>query len=70
MFSAVKQLVKGTELITHQITLLQETVRTLKQANQALAKCRRAKKTRVRAGGALTVEDVLDLIAQKDADSR
>ena len=40
------------------MTLLQETVRTLKQVNQALAKRRRAKKARVRAGGALTVEDV------------
>jgi hypothetical protein len=65
MFSAVKQLAKGTELIAHEMTLLHDEVRTLRQANQALAKHRRAKKTRVRAGGALTVEDAQNLIAEK-----
>jgi hypothetical protein len=48
------------------MTLLREEVRTLRKANEALAKRRRAKKTRVQAGGALTVEDALDLIKQKD----
>lgn len=70
MFSAVRQLAKGTEMIAHEMTLLQDEVRTLRQANEALAKRRRAKKTRVQAGGALSVEDALKLIAQKDADKR
>jgi hypothetical protein len=66
VFSVVKQLAKGTELIAHEMTLLREEVRTLRKANKVLAKRRRAKKTRVQAGGALTVEDALDLIKQKD----
>ena len=70
VFSAVKQLAKGTELIAHEMTLLREEVRTLRKANEALAKRRRAKKTRVQAGGALTVEDALDLIKQKDVAKR
>jgi hypothetical protein len=70
VFSAVKQLAKGTELLAHQMTLMCEEVRTLRKANEALAKRRRAKKTRVRAGGALSVEDALDLIEQKDAGKR
>ena len=70
VFSAVKQLAKGTELIAHQMTLLHEEVRTLRKANEALAKRRRAKKTRVRAGGALTVEDARNLIEQKEAVQR
>ena len=48
------------------MTLLREEVRTLRKANEALAKRRRAKRTRVQAGGALTIEDALSLIKQKD----
>lgn len=66
MFSAVKQLAKGTELIAHEMTLLRDEVRTLRQANEALAKRRRAKRTRIQARGALTIEDAQALIAQKD----
>jgi hypothetical protein len=52
------------------MTLLSAKVRTLRKANKALSKRRRAKKTRVRQGGALTVEDAQDIIAQKDVDEQ
>jgi hypothetical protein len=39
------------------MTLLLAEVRTLRAANEVLSKRRRAKKTRVRQGGALIVED-------------
>ena len=45
-------------------------LRTLRAANEALSKCRRAKKARVRQGGALTVEDAQDIITQKDVDEQ
>ena len=67
VFSAVKQLVKGTELIAHRMTLIENELQTLRQANQALAKRRRAKKTHVRAGGALSVGDAQVLIDERDA---
>jgi translation initiation factor 2B subunit (eIF-2B alpha/beta/delta family) len=70
MFSAIKQLAKGMELIAHQNALLQDEVRTLQQANQALAKRRRAKRTRVQAGGAITIEDAQVLLAAKDSSSK
>ena len=70
IFAAIKQLAKGTEQLTYQMVLLQDEVRTLRQANQALAKRRRAKRTRIQAGGALTVEDAQALIAQKEAPVR
>ena len=63
MFSAIRQLAKSTELIAHWVTLLENELRTLRQANQALAKCRRAKYTRIQAGGVLTVKDTQVLIA-------
>ena len=67
-FPAVTKLAKGTEAIAHEVTLLQDRVRTLEKANETLSKRRKAKRTRVQAGGALTVEGAQGLVAQKDAD--
>ena len=52
--------------MAHELTLLSAEVRTLRQANEALSKRRRAKKVRIRQGGALTIEDTSDILAQKD----
>ncbi len=52
------------------MTLLSAEVRTLRAANEALSKRRRAKKARVRQGGALIVEDAQAIIAQKDVDKQ
>ncbi len=52
------------------MTLLSAEVRTLRAANKALSKRRRAKKARIRQGGVLTVEDAQDIIAQKDVDEQ
>jgi hypothetical protein len=43
---------------------------TLRAANKALSKRRRAKKARVRQGGALTVEDAQNILVQKDVDKQ
>ena len=67
IFSAVKQLAKGMEAIVHNNTLLATELRALRKANEALSKRRRAKKTRIRQGGSLTVEDGKDLLSQKEA---
>jgi hypothetical protein len=67
MFSAVKQLAKGTELIAHRMTLMEDELRTLRKANKALAKRRRAKRTRLQDGGALTAGDAQALVAAKAA---
>ena len=66
MFDAVKQLAKGTEVITYEITLLRAELRTTQVVNKALVKRRRAKRTRFQEGGALSVENVCGLIAKKD----
>ena len=70
IFETVASLAKGTERLAHEVTLLSAEVRTLRAANEALSKRRRAKKTRVRQGGALTVEDAQDVLAQKDAEEQ
>jgi hypothetical protein len=70
IFATVAALAKGTELLAHELTLANAEIRTLRQANEALSKRRRAKKTRVRQGGALTVEDAHDVLAQKEVDEQ
>jgi hypothetical protein len=63
-------LAKGTEILAHENTLLTAEIRTLRKANEALSKRRRAKKTRVRQGGALEVEQAGDIVAQKEAEEQ
>jgi hypothetical protein len=48
LFETVRALAKGTERMAHEMTLLSAEVRTLRAANEALSKRRRAKKTCVR----------------------
>lgn len=52
------------------MTLLTAEVCTLRKANKALSKRRRAKKSRVRQGGELTIKDAHDIIAQKGAEEQ
>ena len=48
LFETVAALAKGTERMAYEMTLLSAEVRTLRAANEALSKRRRAKKARVR----------------------
>ena len=70
LFETVTALAKGTERMAHEMTLMSAEVRTLRAANEALSKRRRARKARVCQGGAITVEDAQDIIAQKDVDEQ
>ncbi|KFZ17740.1 hypothetical protein V501_01593, partial [Pseudogymnoascus sp. VKM F-4519 (FW-2642)] len=70
LFETVVALAKGTERLAHENTLLSAEVRTLRAANEALSKRRRAKKARVCEGGALIVEDAQNIIAQEDVDEQ
>ena len=65
MLAAVDQLTKGTMAVMHKVALLRSEVSLLCKANEALSKCRRAKKTRVQLGGSLAVQDAKDQLGQK-----
>ena len=65
MLAAVDQLTKGTVAVMYEVALLRSEVSSLRKANEALSKRRRAKRTRVRLGGSLTVQDAKDLLDQK-----
>lgn len=70
IFETVAALAKGTELLAHELTLVTAEVRTLRAANEALSKRRRAKKARIRQGGALTVKDAHDVLSQREVDEQ
>jgi len=65
MLAAVDQLTKGTMAVMHQVAILESEVSSLRKANEALSKRQRAKRTRVRLGGSLAVQDAHDLLDQK-----
>ena len=52
------------------MTLLTSENYNLREANEALSKRRRARKTRVRQGGVLTAEDARDVPAQKEVEEQ
>lgn len=70
IIDAIDQFTKGTTAIMHQVALLRTEVSSLRKANEALSKRRRAKRTRVRLGGSLAVQDAEDLLYQKDIDKQ
>jgi hypothetical protein len=70
LFQAVKQLAKGTEAIAYEMTLLRSDLKATQEANKALAKRRRAKRTRLQDGGTLTAEAARVLIAEKESGGR
>jgi hypothetical protein len=58
IFETIVVLAKGAERLAHEMTLLSAEVYILRVVNKALSKRRRAKKTRVRQGDILTIEDI------------
>ena len=58
------QLAKGTTAIMHRVALLESEVSSLRKANEALSKRRRAKKTRIQLGGSLTIQGAQEVLGQ------
>jgi hypothetical protein len=70
MLQAVDQFTKGAIVIIYQIVLPCRNIEILRKANKGLNKYRRAKKTRVRLRGTLTVQDTEDILDQRDIDDQ
>jgi len=64
ILAAVDQLAKGTTAIMHRVALLESEVSSLRKANEALSKRRRAKKTRIQLGGSLTIQGAQEVLGQ------
>ena len=59
--AAINQFTKGATAMIHQMALLRTENKVLREANEALSKRRRAKKTRVQYKGPLTAQEKQDL---------
>ena len=70
IFEAVGQMAKGMTTLAHSVTLLTAENRSLRKANEALSKRRRAKKTRIRQGGSLTAGEADNLLTEKEVDNQ
>lgn len=57
IIEAVNRLAKGAQSMAQSLTMMSEQIRTLQDANVALAKGRRAKRTRLQLRGALSIEN-------------
>lgn len=66
IYGAMDQMLKGASTVMHRMVLMEDRINQLESANRTLSKRRREKKTRVREGGTLTIEDAKDLIEQKE----
>ena len=62
MLTAIDHFAKGAKAMMHQVALLRTEVSSLRKANEELSKRRRAKKTRLRLGGSLSIQDAEDLL--------
>jgi hypothetical protein len=70
ILAAVDQIAKGTCGIMHQVALLKAEVTQLREANIILSKRRRARKTRLRQGGSITIAEGQALQDQKDVEEQ
>ena len=70
ILTAVDQITKGTCGIMHKMALLKAEVEQLRAANALLSKRRRARKTRLRQGGSMTIAEGQALQDQKDVEEQ
>ena len=66
IYEAVDQFAKATSKVMSKLALLKSENQILQQTNEELSKRRRAKKTRLRQGGSLSLQEAQDLQDQKD----
>ena len=65
IFASVDQLTKAVVANSHQLTLLSGEVKALREANEALSKRRKAKRTRLQDSRPLTGEEASQLLVEK-----
>ena len=70
ILGALDQIVKGTMKVMHEVVLVKARVRELEDANAALSKRRRAKKSRIREGGPLSVQEAVDILTDRDVQAQ
>ena len=70
IFEALDQIAKGAVKVMHKVVLMEARVRELQDANVALSKRRRAKRSRIQTEGPLSMHEVTDILADKDVQAQ
>jgi len=70
IFGALDQIAKSTIKVMHKVVLIEACVRELEEANAALSKRRRAKKSRIQVGGPLSMHNATDILADRDVQAQ
>ena len=70
ILGAIDQVAKGACVIMHKMALLQAEIGQLREANSTLSRRRRARKTRLRQGGSMTIAEGKALQEQKDVEEQ
>ncbi|KAH7464036.1 hypothetical protein FOMA001_g17889 [Fusarium oxysporum f. sp. matthiolae] len=70
IIEALKSNTKATKAVMHEVTLLKNELRNLRDANEILSRRRRAKRTRLQKGGAMTIQEASQVIDQMDVDTQ
>ncbi|APA09565.1 hypothetical protein SS1G_06292 [Sclerotinia sclerotiorum 1980 UF-70] len=68
IFKVIDPLIKGVEYLASTVTILAFENHDLRLANIGLSKRRHAKKTQLRLGEALIIQEINDIISQKEVD--
>ncbi len=68
ILAAIDQFAKGARGIMHKMALFKAEVESLREANSTLSKRRRARKTRLRQGGSMSIAEGQALQDQKDVE--
>jgi hypothetical protein len=69
-FSIIALLAKDTERLAYELILVTAEIYILRKANKVFSKRRRAKKNHIRQGGALTIKDIYNILAQEEVDKQ
>jgi hypothetical protein len=70
IIEALHCLSRGAEAVMHRVTLLVAENKELRQANEILSRRRRAKRTRLQRGGAMTIQDESQEVDQIDVNTQ
>src|SRR6478609_9261687 len=70
IIEALKSSTKATKAALHRLALVEARLKDLEQANKILSRRRRAKRTRLQKGGAMTVQEASQVIDQLDVDAQ
>jgi hypothetical protein len=68
LIQAIKYFKKGTNRVMHRLALVEARLKDLEQNNEIVGRRRRAKRTRLQKGGAMTVQEAIQVTDQIDVD--